>query len=71
MNAYSNIGRAYYFNHQYNEAINAFSTEMKLDPKAYNNIPYIALSYQALGNMAEAKRIEAIAQQYFRDFKLN
>ncbi|NDD53191.1 tetratricopeptide repeat protein, partial [bacterium] len=35
VNAYSNIGRAYYFNHQYNEAINAFSTEMKLDPKAY------------------------------------
>lgn len=70
VNAYSNLGRAYYFNKQYDMAIQTFTKEMQIAPKQFGNIPYIALSYQAMGNMAEARRYEAIAKQYYSDFKL-
>lgn len=70
LNAYSNLGRAYYFNKQYQQAIETFVKEVNLDNKRVVNIPYIALSYQALGNMTEARKYEAIAKQYFSDFKL-
>ncbi len=70
LNAYSNLGRAYYFNKQYQQAIETFVKEVNLDNKRVMNIPYIALSYKALGNMAEAHKYEAIAKQYYSDFKL-
>ena len=71
INAYSNLGRAYYFNGQYQAAIEQFSKEVSLDQKnGVRDIPYIALSYQKLGNMAEAKKYEAIAKQYYSNFKL-
>ncbi len=71
MNAYSNLGRAYYFNKQYQEAIAIFSKEISMDNKQFRNIPYIALSYQGMGNMEEARKYEAIAKRYYADFKLN
>ena len=70
INAYSNLGRSYYFNKQYEPAIQTFLKEISLNNKQFGNIPYIALSYQALGNMQEARRYEAIAKQYYSDFKL-
>ena len=69
-NAYSNLGRAYYFSQQYAPAIEALTKELNLNPKAVNDIPYIALSYKALGNMPEALKYEAIAKHYYSDFKL-
>ena len=41
-----------------------------MDPNNVKDIPYIALSYKGLGNMAEAQKYEAIAKKYFSDFKL-
>lgn len=70
LNAYSNLGRAYYFSKQYDMAIQTFVKEVSMDNKRTFNIPYIALSYKALGNMAEAQKYEAIAKQYYSDFKL-
>lgn len=70
LNAYSNLGRAYYFNKQYDLAIQTFVKEVSMDNKRVMNIPYIALSYKALGNMEQARKYEAIAKQYYSDFKL-
>ncbi len=69
-NAYSNIGRAYYFNKQYDLAIQAFNKELSINNKSFQNIPYIALSFQAMGNMAEARKYEAIAKTFYSNFKL-
>lgn len=70
LNAYSNLGRAYYFSKQYELAIQTFSKELSMDNKRVVNIPYIALSYKALGKMDEARKYEAMAKQYYSDFKL-
>jgi tetratricopeptide (TPR) repeat protein len=70
VNGYSNMGHCYYQMKQYQETINTLSKALSLDPRDVKDIPYIALSYKALGNMAEAQRYEAIARQYYADFKL-
>lgn len=70
VNAYSNLGRAYYFNKQYQLAIETFNKQISLNNQAYENIPYIALSFKELGNIPEAKKYEAIAQKFYSDFKL-
>jgi tetratricopeptide (TPR) repeat protein len=70
-NAYSNMGLAYYFSQQYPQAIDAFSKDLALDPRnGPRDIPYMALSYQKMGRMAEAREYEAKAKQYFSNFKL-
>lgn len=70
-NAYSNLSKCYFFSGQYQACIDNINREIQLDQqKAINDIPYIALCYQKMGNMAEAKRYEAIARQYFSQFKL-
>lgn len=70
-NAYSNLSKCYFFSGQYQAAIDNINREIQIDQqKAINDIPYIALCYQKMGNMAEAKRYEAIARQYFSQFKL-
>lgn len=70
-NAYSNLSKCLYFSNQYQAAIDNINKEIQLDQqKAINDIPYIALCYQKMGNMAEAKRYEAISRQYFSNFKL-
>jgi tetratricopeptide (TPR) repeat protein len=71
LNAYSNLGRAYFFNKNFKEAIETFNRQISLNNKAFENIPYIALSYQGMGNMAEARKYEAIARQYYSNFKLD
>jgi hypothetical protein len=43
--------------------------ELTID-KSPRDIPYIAMSYQKMGNMAKAKEYEAIAKQFYSDFKL-
>ncbi len=70
VNAYSNLAHCYFETKQYQATIETVTKLLSLNPKAVNEIPYIALSYKGLGNMAEAKRYEAISQQYFREFKL-
>jgi tetratricopeptide (TPR) repeat protein len=70
VNGYSNMGHCYYQMKQYQAAIDILGKAMQLDPRNVKDIPYIALSYKALGNMAEAQRYEAIARQYYADFKL-
>ncbi|MBX2906257.1 MAG: tetratricopeptide repeat protein [Taibaiella sp.] len=70
-NAYSNLSKCYFFSGQYQAAIDNINKELQVDQqKAINDIPYIALCYQKMGNMAEAKRYEAISRQYFSQFKL-
>lgn len=70
-NTYSNLGRAYYFNKNYQDAIDIFNKELSIFPQNFGNIPYMALSYQALGNMPMAKQYEAAAKKYYSNFKLN
>ena len=70
VNTYSNLGRAYFFTNQYELCIQTFTKQLSIDNKQVVNIPYIALSYQKLGNMQEARKYEAISKQYFSDFKL-
>ncbi len=70
MSSYSNLGRAYYFSGQYNEALATFLKEVQLDPKTARDIPFIALTYQKLGNMPMALQYEAAAKRLYSDFKL-
>ncbi len=70
ISAYSNLGRAYYLTQQYEAAIQCFTKELSLNPKNGSNVPYIALSYQKMGNMEMAKKYEAIAKQIYSNFKL-
>jgi|GEM_PF-375920 len=70
-NGYTNLARAYYFSGQYQAAIETINKEIQLDQQqAVKDIPYIALCYQKMGNMAEARRYEAIAKQYYANFTL-
>jgi tetratricopeptide (TPR) repeat protein len=68
--AYSNLGRAYYFSAQYQAAIDVFNKQLAINPKNGSNVPYIALSYQKMGNMEMAKKYEVIAKQIYSNFKL-
>jgi tetratricopeptide (TPR) repeat protein len=70
INAYSNLGRCYYFTKQYQAAIDIFNKELTMDNKNGRDVPYMALSYQKLGNMALAIQYEAIAKKIYADFKL-
>lgn len=71
INGWSNLARAYYFSGQYDAAIQTINKELSIDQKScIHDIPYVALSYQKLGNMAEAKKWEGIAKQYYSNFKL-
>ncbi len=67
---YSNLGKAYYLSQQYALAIETITKEVSISPGSVNDIPYIALSYQKMGNMAMAKQYEAISQKYYANFKL-
>ena len=68
LNAYSNLSHAYYLSGQYQQAIETIIKELAIDKNPID-IPYIALSYQKLGNINEARKYEAIAKQYY-NFKL-
>jgi tetratricopeptide (TPR) repeat protein len=69
MNAYSNLSHAYFFSGQYQLAIQTIQQAFQMD-KNPRDVPYIALAYQKMGNMAEAKRWETISKQYYSQFKL-
>jgi tetratricopeptide (TPR) repeat protein len=69
VNAYSNLSHAYFLSGQYQLAIETIMKELTID-KNPRDVPYIALCYQKLGNMAEAKKYEAIAKQYYSNFRL-
>ncbi len=71
VNAYSNLGRCYYFLKQYQAAIDLFNKELTMDPKNGRDVPYIALSYQKMGNMQKAKEYEVVAKKIYSDFKLD
>jgi tetratricopeptide (TPR) repeat protein len=71
VNGYANMGHCYYQMKQFQDAINSLSKALQLDPNAVKEIPYIALSFRGLGNMAEARKYEAIAQRYYSNFKLD
>jgi len=70
VNGYSNLGHCYFQMKQYQATIDAISKSLSLDPGNVKDIPYLALSYKALGNMAEAARYEAIARQYYPEFRM-
>ena len=70
INAYSNLGRAYYLSGQYQLAIDILTKEVSLNPQNGRDVPYIALSYQKLGNMAMARQYEVVAKKVYSDFKL-
>ena len=67
---YSKMGRAYFQLKQYQLTIESMNKALSIDPKDVKDIPYIALSYKALGNMDMAAKYEAVARQYYHDFKL-
>lgn len=71
LNGYSNLAKSYYFSGQYAAAIDIINKEMQIDQQnSIKDIPYIALSYQKMGNMAEAKKWEGISRQYYSNFAL-
>ena len=70
MNAYSNLGHCYYQMKQYEACIDAIQKSLQVNPNNVNDIPYIALSYKALGRNAEAAQYEAISKKYFPAFSL-
>lgn len=71
INAYSNLGRAYFYSGQYPQAIECFNKEIQIDPRiGPKDIPGIALSYQKMGKMDEARKYEALAKQVDPRFKL-
>lgn len=70
VNAYSNLGHCYYQMKQYEAAIDIILKSLQVDPNNVKDIPYIALSYKALGRNAEAAQYEALAQKYYSNFKL-
>lgn len=70
MNAYSNLAQCYYSLKQYQATIDIINKEVSIDPKMVKDIPYIALCYQAMGNREMALKYEAIARQYYSNFKL-
>jgi tetratricopeptide (TPR) repeat protein len=70
VNAYSNLGHCYFQLKQYQATIDILNKSLSLDPKHVNDIPFIALSYQGLGNMEMARRYEAEAKKYYSNFKL-
>lgn len=70
VNGYSNLGHCYFEMKQYQAAIDVITKSLQLDPNNVKDIPYIALSYKAMGNMPEAQKYEAIARQYYADFRL-
>jgi protein O-mannosyl-transferase len=70
VNAYSNLGKAYFLSGQYQAALDIFNKELQLDNKNPRDIPYMAMCYQKMGNMPEALKYEAIAKQFYADFKL-
>ncbi len=70
VNGYSNLGHCYYELKQYQACIDVITKALQLDPKDVKDIPYLALCYKGLGNMPEALKYEAIAKQYYSNFKL-
>jgi tetratricopeptide (TPR) repeat protein len=70
VNSYSNLGHTYFQMKQYEACIEAISKALQLDPTDVKDIPYIAMSYKGLGKMDLALKYEAIARQYFSNFKL-
>jgi tetratricopeptide (TPR) repeat protein len=70
VNGYSNLGHCYYQMKQYDATVQMITKSLQLDPGNVKDIPFLALSYKALGNMAEAAKYEAISKQYFPEFKL-
>jgi tetratricopeptide (TPR) repeat protein len=70
INGYSNLGHCYYDLKQYQACIDVINKALQLDPKDVKDIPYLALSYKGLGNMPEALKYEAIAKQYYSNFRL-
>jgi tetratricopeptide (TPR) repeat protein len=69
--AISNLGRAYYLNNQFAAALEQFGKELTLDPKSPRDVPYMALAYQKLGNMEQARKYEVLAKHYYSNFKLD
>ncbi len=70
LNAYSNLGKAYYLSQQYQAAIDILNKEMSISPNGARDLPYIALSYQKMGKMDQARQYEAMAKKVYSDFKL-
>jgi tetratricopeptide (TPR) repeat protein len=72
INAYTNAASSYYYSGKYQSAIDMLSKALAInEEEAAKYFPYIPLSYQKLGKMAEAKKYEKIAQQYYPAFKLD
>lgn len=70
VNGYSNLAHAYFQLKDYQNTIDMVNKSLQLDPNNVQDIPYIALCYQAMGRMDEARKYEKISQQYFSAFKL-
>ena len=70
ISAYANLGKAYFYTQQYAAAADIFVRELTLNPRSAGEIPYLAMSYQKMGRMDDARKYEAIAKQYYPNFKL-
>ncbi|MBX2907650.1 MAG: tetratricopeptide repeat protein [Taibaiella sp.] len=70
VNGYSNLAHAYFQMKDYPNTIDMVNKSLQADPNNVKDIPYIALCYQAMGQMEEARKYEKISQQYYPAFKL-
>jgi len=70
INAYANMGIAYFLTNRYEAAIAVFNKELALDPHNGQDIPYMAIAYERMGNMELAQKYEAIVQRFDPGFKL-
>ena len=69
-NAWANLGVSLYMIGRYQESITAFNKEFELDPHNGQDLPYIAIAYQKMGNLEMAKKYEAIIKQIDPKYKL-
>ena len=67
---YSGMAQTYYAMKQYEVAVATINKALALDPNDTKDIPFLALSYKALGKMDSAQKYEAIAQKVNPEFKL-
>ncbi|MDH5400469.1 MAG: tetratricopeptide repeat protein, partial [Cyclobacteriaceae bacterium] len=61
------LGRTYYLDQQYQKSIEAYESVIRIDPEDREAYYHLSLNYRALGNEAEASRMEKAFNYYSID----
>ena len=69
--AYSNIGHCYFRIKDYGNAAGAFGKAMELGSRNAKDLPAMALSCKAIGDMQHALQLEALARRQDPSFSLS